>query len=56
VIRQRWPIAAQRGRPGDIWQSHFSVAGGQATSPPEDFIGQSRSELPWKIDQALGIA
>ena len=35
---ETWPIL--RGSPGleDIWQSHFSVAGGRDRNPPEDFI------------------
>jgi beta-lactamase superfamily II metal-dependent hydrolase len=33
-----WPV--MRGVPGleDIWQSHFSVAGGKEKNPPDDFI------------------
>jgi hypothetical protein len=33
-----WPVL--RGTPGleDIWQAHFSVAGGKDKNPPEDFI------------------
>lgn len=33
-----WPIL--RNAPGleDIWQAHFSVAGGKESNPPEDFI------------------
>ena len=33
-----WPIL--RNAPGmeDIWQSHFSVAGGKDNNPPEDYI------------------
>jgi beta-lactamase superfamily II metal-dependent hydrolase len=35
---QTWPVL--RGTPGleDIWQLHFSVAGGKENNPPEDFI------------------
>ena len=33
-----WPVL--RGVPGleDIWQSHYSVAGGKEKNPPDDFI------------------
>lgn len=36
-----WPML--RGSPGleDIWQSHFSVAGGKENNPPENFIANS---------------
>jgi competence protein ComEC len=36
---ETWPVL--RGSPGleDIWQSHFSIAGGRDKNPPEDFIG-----------------
>jgi beta-lactamase superfamily II metal-dependent hydrolase len=35
---QTWPVL--RATPGleDIWQLHFSVAGGKENNPPEDFI------------------
>ncbi len=35
---QTWPVL--RGTPGleDIWQLHFSVAGGKENNPPEDFV------------------
>jgi competence protein ComEC len=43
-----WPIL--RGAAGleDIWQSHFSVAGGKANNPPEDFIANVDPNCQWK--------
>ena len=43
-----WPIL--RGATGleDIWQSHFSVAGGKDNNPPEDFIANVDPICQWK--------
>jgi hypothetical protein len=33
-----WPILRHAPGMEDIWQVHFSVAGGKQSNPPEDFI------------------
>jgi competence protein ComEC len=41
---ETWPIL--RATPGleDVWQSHFSTAGGSGKNPPQDFIANLDSE------------
>lgn len=47
-----WPILRASPRLEDIWQSHFSVAGGKNRNPPEDFIANIEEEckkLPIRV-------
>jgi beta-lactamase superfamily II metal-dependent hydrolase len=39
-----------RGAPGleDIWQAHYSLAGGKEGNPPEEFIANVDPECQWK--------
>jgi beta-lactamase superfamily II metal-dependent hydrolase len=46
-----WPVL--RGAPGleDIWQLHYSVAGGKDNNPPDDFIANLEPSTPAPNDR-----